>query len=163
MVNSGVTYWSQSETTIGLSTESIEGRELVKHVLEKAKREHQGNTEVRIAQSSWHSQGWETKGRGGVDPNLEAQRRVSQSWRSDLRRGYHQLQIPQQFRAKAMGLRRDKAASEWGTKKQEIGTICPFWDEGPVWGDANRYKKQIGRRMLNLLTSTLQFPSSVPC
>ena len=28
------------------------------------------------------------------------------------------------------GVGRDKSASEWGTKRQENGTSCPFWDGG---------------------------------
>lgn len=49
MVNKGSTYWGQSELTEELLAEKIGDRELVKHVLEKAQREHQGNTEMRFA------------------------------------------------------------------------------------------------------------------
>lgn len=49
-----------------------------------------------------------------------------------------------------------------GHKEEETGTSLPFWDEGvyqhPI--DATRNKKQTGRRMWHLLTSTLQSPSS---
>ena len=62
MVNAGSTHGGQSEPTVGLLAEKTEGRELVKHVLEKAERKHQGNIEVRFARSSHHSQGWGTKG-----------------------------------------------------------------------------------------------------
>lgn len=74
MVNAGSTHRGQSESTVGLLAEKTEDRELVKR-FRKAKREHRGNTEVRIAGSSSHFQGWGTKGRG---------EEVSQSWDSDL-------------------------------------------------------------------------------
>lgn len=49
MVNKRSTHWVQSELTVEHLAEKTGDRELVKHVLEKAQREHGGNTEIRFA------------------------------------------------------------------------------------------------------------------